>query len=59
MDFSYVLRNEEKLRPSCIPWELHGDGINGGTAHFSPGSEMLNLPPLTSMSVVQLQCSNF
>lgn len=43
MDFSYVLRNEEKLRPSCIPWELHGDGMNGGTAHFSPGSEMLNM----------------
>lgn len=32
MDFSFMLRAEEMLRPSCIPWELRGREMNEGTA---------------------------
>ena len=32
MDFSCVFSTEKILRPSCIPWELHGAETNGGTA---------------------------
>lgn len=29
MDFSFMLRAEKMLRPSCVPWELHGPAMNG------------------------------
>lgn len=31
MDFPFVLRAERSLRPGCIPWELNGAEMSGGT----------------------------
>ncbi len=32
MDFSFMSRAEKMLRPSCIPWEVHGPVMSEGRA---------------------------
>lgn len=69
MDVSFMLTAERILRPGCVPWESHAAGTNGGTVEQEcigfqvttarrAAAAATACPPLTSVSVVQLQGSS-
>lgn len=70
VDFSFMLRAEKMLRPSCVPWELCEAERSRGTAAMLQffiarvrAAAVLDMHQLLStsdlrMSVMQLQCTN-
>lgn len=63
MDFPFVLRAEGSLRPGCVPWELHGAEMSGGTVQQqcvtfqfrvrNAPVAVISSPPLTSRGAVR------